>query len=156
MNSAEIARRLYAIALAARKILEEMHRKGCFHLKSFPAGACQDTSILLAEYISAEVGISEVHHVSGTRRHEDKDGEITHAWLECCGFIVDITSDQFAGALGSVVVQSASEWHESFKKQSTEIHSMASWRGAVDPVGFPSTYGHLKIELCRQLGDIRF
>ena len=75
-----------------------------FH--NFPSGTCGDISDILANYLRSR-GIEEIEYVCGTF----PDGK-NHAWLEVCGYIVDITADQFPDVSQSVIVTSASPWHE--------------------------------------------
>lgn len=75
----------------------------------FPRGCCGNASILLANYLREQrLGLFEL--VSGCR------DEVSHAWLEGGGMIVDVTIDQFHDAPpGSFVLQNF-EWHEQFSR----------------------------------------
>jgi hypothetical protein len=77
-------------------------------LRSFPHGACGDSSLLLSRYLT-EIGIPGVKYVRG----EAVDRQ-THAWLEIEDLIVDITYDQFDSARTGVFVAKDRSWHSRF------------------------------------------
>jgi len=78
-------------------------------LLRFPNGCCGDASNLLAKYLR-ENNI-ESQYVWGMK------GEQSHAWLECCDLIIDITADQFPEIKEKILVTSDKSWHKNFKGQ---------------------------------------
>jgi hypothetical protein len=59
----------------------------------FPHAACDDSSLLLAAYLTDQgfPGALRIHGCSGGR-----DGELaTHVWLDLEGMLIDITGSQF-------------------------------------------------------------
>ena len=80
-------------------------------MKRFPNGCSKTASLLLARYLVQELGASPVTFVSATGRDE-KDGLVTHLWLEFSGIIVDITADQFRDIQQAVIVTTDRSWHD--------------------------------------------
>ncbi|WP_434599602.1 hypothetical protein [Streptomyces sp. A5-4] len=72
--------------------------------KSFPAGTCWPTTVLLADYF-AQCGLGRWDQYRGARTDRQ-----THAWLERDGVLVDITADQFPGR-DPVIVTRDRSWH---------------------------------------------
>lgn len=80
---------LNALALKFRVLMDQCEAKRLpISLSAFPVGACEDASLLLAEYLR-ERGYQETECVIGHR------GATSHAWLETFGVRIDITVDQF-------------------------------------------------------------
>lgn len=102
--------RVVHAALKFRHALQEPEGLECPSLQRFPAGACGDTSDLLARFLLDE-GLGEWDHVSGC----DTTGQ-THAWIEREGWIVDITADQFGDVGEPVTVTTERQWHERFSE----------------------------------------
>ena len=76
-------------------------------LKSFPAGSCGDTSILLGKYLQVN-GFNDVRYICGWNDTQ------SHAWLLVDRFIVDITADQFSKILNGVIVTDDHTWYRQF------------------------------------------
>jgi hypothetical protein len=87
-------------------------------LKRFPHAACGDTTLLLAEYLD-EQGYGRAHYICGEL------GAQTHAWLELCGYVVDITADQFEDYAETRFVAQDMTWHGQF---SIAERFTADWR----------------------------
>jgi hypothetical protein len=77
---------------------------------NFPRGACGNSSDIIGKWLSQK-GVSGLKYAWGTR------GQASHGWLEYKGYILDITSDQFADGCGSVFIWQNSKFHSSFKNQ---------------------------------------
>ena len=77
----------------------------------FPAGACGDTSLLLAKYLESEGHVGFIY-VLGMR-----DGG-SHAWLRRENLIIDIAADQFEDQDQTVIVATNSTWHHLFRHDS--------------------------------------
>ena len=75
---------------------------------SFPKGACGNASSFLGYWL----GLENLEYVSGER-----DGGISHAWLEINGYIIDITGDQFDAEYLPVYVSKDRTFHDSFEDQ---------------------------------------
>jgi hypothetical protein len=75
---------------------------------AFPHGACGDAVLLLAKYLerNGHIGFA---YVLGMRSGR------SHAWLGRGALIVDITADQFEDQSQSIVVDTSSRWHASFR-----------------------------------------
>jgi hypothetical protein len=74
----------------------------------FPRGACGDAVLLLAKYLERN-GHAGFAYVLGMRSGG------SHAWLSRDALIVDITADQFEDQSQSVIVDTCSIWHASFR-----------------------------------------
>jgi hypothetical protein len=79
-------------------------------LFTYPKGSCGDTAMLMGTYL-IKCGFERVEYVVGI------DGEHSHAWLECDGFIVDLTADQFGCEIDRVIVTRNRSWHDDFANQ---------------------------------------
>ncbi|WP_051959917.1 hypothetical protein [Sphingobacterium sp. ML3W] len=73
--------------ILSREEVRSMH----FAFNSFPAGACEDASILLGI-------ILEKYSFGDYQVCYGKKGDTTHAWLSSAGRFIDITIDQFTEA----------------------------------------------------------
>lgn len=107
--------------------------------EAFPAGACGDTSLLLGRFLR-ECGLGDWNYVSAVRREQSAAGwptMMSHAWLECDGVIVDITSDQFE-QFDDIVVVPAAEVSEFYATFEPETRSVADYRS-----GDPSVVSYL-------------
>lgn len=108
------------IAFKARGIMEEYHNDlSSVYFENSPSGACGNSSDMLALYMSKK-GVKEIEYVSGRRKQR------SHGWLEINGYIVDITSDQFADGLGAVYVGESNKFHQSFNEQSRSTPSISN------------------------------
>lgn len=74
-------------------------------LSTFPVHSCQDSSILLGEYLR-DNGQGEWRSVFA--------GDDRHVWLEQGRIIVDITADQFPDVTDEVIVTTDRGWHRQF------------------------------------------
>lgn len=102
------------LANSMRKAIELTPREKLpLAMSHFPKGACGDASLLLGTYMF-ENGLAGFEHVSGERGNSVNHSWVSHAWLSCGRWIVDITADQFNDALSAVIVSDSSEWHEQF------------------------------------------
>ncbi len=89
-------------------------------LERFPHYCCKPASQLLARYLVTVARVPMIKFVSA-RRHGGpycRSGWQSHVWLEAGGLIVDITADQYREVPSGVIVESASEWHDTFQIQS--------------------------------------
>ena len=93
MNSSN----LEDVVIRFREALRELVESGfCFNLsinQEFPAGACDDSSMLLAAYL-ADNGFPNALRISGVDGGRDKE-LLTHVWLSLDGTLIDITGSQF-------------------------------------------------------------
>ncbi len=81
-------------------------------LKNFPKHCCIDASEFLAKYLHEQLGIPKgdiAFSVNG------EHGTDSHAWLEVCRIIIDITADQFDGQSSPVIVTTDRSWHDRFE-----------------------------------------
>ncbi|MDI3356661.1 hypothetical protein MO767_20255 [Pseudomonas sp. UYIF39] len=90
-------RNLEEVVTEFRSALQELAASG-FHFnvsidKDFPHAACDDSSLLLAAYLSDQgfPGAVRVHGEWGGRDNE----LVTHVWLKLDGTLIDITGSQF-------------------------------------------------------------
>jgi hypothetical protein len=80
---------------------------------SFPKQTCEYTSNLLGRFL-AENGFADVQYVWGVRWPDAWPKDESHAWLEICDVIVDITADQFPDGPAPVIVTRSHLWHSQF------------------------------------------
>lgn len=103
--------KLRKIGRLIRDIIEiTPQAKRTSHMEEFPSGACGDCSLIMGTYL-LQNGFQNVEYVVG------KDGEQSHAWLECDGVIVDITADQFGPEIQQIIVTKDKTWHSKFSNQ---------------------------------------
>jgi hypothetical protein len=99
-GNADLQRKLTEVAKGVRDWFE-----GGTHFIGFPRMACNAASYLLATYMTEECGIEGVELIAnGERRHlkkgrKKRHEKQSHCWLECSGFIIDITADQFGDGM---------------------------------------------------------
>ena len=62
----------------------------------FPRGACDDSSMLLAAYLT-DNGFPGALRISGSKGSWAEDDFESHAWLQLNGRLIDITGSQFEG-----------------------------------------------------------
>lgn len=85
--------------------------KGWF--RNFPKGTCGDVSHIIGMHLQRRLGI-EAQWVSA-QGHPQLKPQQTHAWIEVCGFVVDITYDQFKSTgLSGWVFLLPGAWHGKF------------------------------------------
>lgn len=97
-----------SLAATFRRAIEECDPRDLpIALQHFPRGACDDASLLLAEYLFRQ-GLPRAQRISGNR------GQQTHVWLELGGMTIDITADQFDDYPGTRFVLSEATWHAQF------------------------------------------
>lgn len=78
---------------ALKQLVEEGYWFGISITKEFPHASCDDSSLLLAAYLS-EQGYEGALRVHG--QHGGKKRELdSHVWLELNGTLIDITGSQF-------------------------------------------------------------
>jgi hypothetical protein len=104
-----------------RNILEsferaEFHSGTSFYkcLNGFPAGCCGDTTNLLGLFLSQEHK-KTCTYVSA--QGLGKNRNLSHAWLVCDSYIIDITADQFNSQgyqLEPVIISKESIFHSNF------------------------------------------
>lgn len=101
---------LLNIANSFREALDVQKRDGKLppHMQQFPVRCCGVISELLGQYLNASGAHAEYVCGSG------------HAWLECEGFVIDITSDQFKGR-PAVFVGVKDDWYRSLGESSRRI-----------------------------------
>lgn len=82
-------------------------------LRAFPGGCCKQASFLLARVLDQEFAVQRMEYVWGTAVDGARG---THGWLECNGFVVDVTADQFSSVEARVVVakRECSEFYDGF------------------------------------------
>ncbi len=76
----------------------------------FPFGSCGHTTILLGTILK-DKGFGRFEYVLGQKEAQ------SHAWLQQCGIIVDITADQFPEVQDKVIVTTDSAWHSLFREK---------------------------------------
>src|SRR5690349_7985620 len=96
-----------------RKALEKCPKNVLpIQFECFPAGACGDSSLLLAKYLE-NCGLGAFDYVCGELR---KNGDFqSHAWLQKEDLIIDITADQFDDISEVVLITKDNSWHKKFK-----------------------------------------
>ena len=65
-----------------------------FHA-DFPLGHCYQTSYFLAYYLTKNGYDAKFKVICGETHNSSHPDNVVHWWLECEGFVVDITADQF-------------------------------------------------------------
>lgn len=92
--------------LALKQLVEEGHWFGVSITKEFPEASCDDSSLLLAAYLSDQgyPGALRVHGRNGGNKRELD----SHVWLDLNGTLIDITGSQFEdyGQADIVIAQS--------------------------------------------------
>lgn len=83
---------LIEIATFVRAWLERYRAAATNHFFRFPIGCCEDASILLGQKILVDMDRPSTVRCG---RFELNGVPHSHAWLNCNGFDVDITADQF-------------------------------------------------------------
>ncbi|EGQ9441053.1 hypothetical protein F1K75_18490 [Vibrio cholerae] len=96
----------------------EFHSNTSFYqcLNGFPGGCCGDTSQLLGLFLKQNYD-KDCTYISARGLGNNRDQ--SHAWLQCDGYIIDITADQFNSIgynLDKVIISESSEFHENFSR----------------------------------------
>lgn len=116
IKSAQVANEIEAIRDLARRFrraIEQCDRKYLpIAFAEFPVGSCGDASLLLAKFLQQN-GYAGFSYIS--RMRNDR----SHAWLQKNDLVVDITADQFDDQSMPVIVEMASAWHETFRRNGT-------------------------------------
>ncbi|MBP2085310.1 MULTISPECIES: hypothetical protein [Pseudomonas] len=101
---------LLRIARSFREAFDAQKRDGTLppHMRKFPACCCGVISELLGHYLNS-AGL-RAEYVCGSG----------HAWVECEGVVVDITSDQFDGR-PAVFVGLKDDWYRSLGESSRRL-----------------------------------
>ncbi|EHC04304.1 hypothetical protein Sbal625DRAFT_3893 [Shewanella baltica OS625] len=93
----------------------DFHSMTSFYFSSgFPTGCCGDASDLLGLYLLKYHRLDS-EYVCG--RGLGDNSNLTHAWLVCQGYIIDITADQFncdGYEQPAVIIDKQSQFHELF------------------------------------------
>ncbi len=86
------------------------------NLQEFPTGCCGYVTIALGDFLQYR-GI-ESTYICGTK------GELTHAWLQVDGWVVDITADQFEQEQRpDIYVGPLDGWYASWTQESSAIRA---------------------------------
>jgi hypothetical protein len=110
-----------ALATEFRQAIERCPRERLpITFADFPRGACGDAVLLLAKYLE-ENGYTGFAYVLGMRSGG------SHAWLGRGALIVDITADQFEDQSQSIIVDTQSSWHASFRLHSEDRQHPANF-----------------------------
>ncbi|MFA0570812.1 hypothetical protein [Vibrio gallaecicus] len=111
---------LFRISKQFRMKLEGLPTKERpLEIMTFPSGACELSSVLLANLL-VKYGY-KVLVVRGKRSVIDEAyscevyKEVGHTWLEVDGKIIDITADQFVDCEEAVIVSERTIFHDSFE-----------------------------------------
>lgn len=91
----------------------------------FPRGCCGTVSELLAAFLKDQ-GHGNWTYVCGIRRG-DSDQNVTHAWLEQEGCIIDVTRDQFGKPEPEFLTADRSWYDEKFPEQAS-LDSLGEWQ----------------------------
>ncbi|MFA0098179.1 hypothetical protein [Vibrio splendidus] len=95
----------------------------------FPAGCCGDATDLLGLYLLKYHGLDS-EYVCGLGIGDNSN--LTHAWLVCQGYIIDITADQFSHygyELPAVIIDKQSPFHELFDETTSRHTSIEDVEG---------------------------
>lgn len=111
---------LHSLVHKFRSIIDLLASNGevPYFMKGFPSGCCGITSELLGDYLNS-MGVGTFEYVWG-----ELEGA-SHAWLECDGVIVDITSDQFEGR-PSIYIGTPDAWYLEWEESSRHTAEHAS------------------------------
>lgn len=124
-----------AVASAVRSAIDRIpNEKRPVTFKNFPRGSCGDTALVLGTYFAVDCKISGFQYVSGVRGSVPEGTWTTHAWLERDGLVVDITADQFSDECRSVIVESDSILHSSFRDIRRMNSNFLDWTGDLTAV----------------------
>ncbi|MCK3826209.1 hypothetical protein [Pseudomonas sp. W2Aug9] len=111
-------RDLEQVVTEFRAALQELALSGFYFNvsidRSFPHAACDDSSLLLARYLTDQgfPGAVRVHGELGGRNNELR----THVWLKLDGKIIDITGSQFENySQPEILIAENDEFLDTFK-----------------------------------------
>ncbi len=110
---------LMRLATDLRDELEKLHKEGELigELRSFPTGCCGYVTTALFHFLKEK-------KIKGNYVLGKKDitrGQITHAWLQIDGLVVDITADQFNQEQRQVVyVGPPDGWYASWEQHTQD------------------------------------
>ncbi len=102
--------------LALKQLVEEGHWFGVSITNEFPEASCDDSSLLLAAYLSDQgyPGALRVHGQNGG----DKRELDSHVWLDLNGTLIDITGSQFEDyAQTDIVISESDPFLSTFKPE---------------------------------------
>lgn len=93
MSQRELGVVVAEFRLALKQLVEEGYWFGISITKEFPHASCDDSSLLLAAYLSEQgyAGALRVHGQHGGKKRELN----SHVWLDLNGTLIDITGSQF-------------------------------------------------------------
>jgi hypothetical protein len=125
------------IAWVFHRTLREMPKDGAeAAFRHFPLGSCGAATEMLAFYIlnTIQVRCEKVCGIRSIKIEGSEEYKInSHAWLDCCGLIVDITATQFEDYRGKeVFVDQNSAWHDEWSIDSKiefDLGSLGGWAG---------------------------
>ena len=93
MSQRELAVVVAEFRSALKGLVDDGHWFGVSITKEFPHASCDDSSLLLAAYLSDQ-GYPGAMRVNG--KSGGKKGELSsHVWLDLNGTLIDITGSQF-------------------------------------------------------------
>lgn len=119
-----------AVASAVRSAIDRIpNEKRPVTFKNFSRGSCGDTALVLGTYLAVDCKIPGFQYVSGERGSVSAGTWTTHAWLERDGLVVDITADQFSDECRSVIVETNSLLHSSFRDIQRMKSNYFEWTG---------------------------
>ncbi|MCS6206809.1 hypothetical protein [Shewanella baltica] len=108
----------------------DFHSMTSFYFSSgFPAGCCGDASDLLGLYLLKYHGLDS-EYVCGHGLGDNSN--LTHAWLVCQGYIIDITADQFNNngyEQPAVIIEKQNPFHELFDETTRRHTSIEYLKG---------------------------
>ena len=90
--------------------------------------------MVLGTYLAVNCEIPGFQYVCGERGSVPEGTWTTHAWLERDGLVVDITADQFSDECRSVIVESDSILHSSFRDIRRMNSNFLDWTGDLTAV----------------------
>ncbi|EJG2372267.1 hypothetical protein MT371_24630 [Vibrio parahaemolyticus] len=102
-------------------------------LTKFPTGCCGDTALLAAMHLFIKFGI-ECKYVSARGLGDNQ--QLSHAWIEYNGYIIDLSADQFNSkgfSLERVIFSKSSEFHGLFSKK--EVKELNISALGTSPIG---------------------
>ncbi len=107
---------LTSFARACREGLLGLTNRPGSMFDGFPRGACGPAAELVGRLLKERHGIDGVY-VCGAG-HPTLSANQSHAWFESCGFIFDVTHNQFVGTgVDGWVLPLDSPWHQAFSNQ---------------------------------------
>ena len=101
-----------------------------YHSSGFPNGCCGSATDLIGLYLLKHHNLDS-EYVCGSGLGNNSD--LSHAWLVCNGYIIDITADQFnvdGYELPSVIIEKHSSFHELFDETSSRSTTIGYLKGS--------------------------